>query len=668
MKLTIKVKMIGAVTAILVFSIIAVSWYSIHKSGQEIETESMERMGFEVARYAAQMHATSEKTEGRVISIARLIEQTFDVNKGQDQEYLQAYGKEFKPFIRSIIKEDKSLAFSYMVFDPNVASIGNNTFKMDFSRPEGKVIESTPYDRSMFNPDAADMGWFYDPIKNDKLGWVDPYLWEENGVAQELMTCAMPVKINGKVLGVAGMDTTLDNFSQIFEEIQIYDSGFVFMINGNHKFIVHNDKELKNKLMKDSKNEIYQEVSEDLNKADAFQGKEFFVKNYHDELIVAAYKLNNGGYLVAQAPVNEVLAGINKVIMPIVLISIICIVIAFVIAFVLVQKITAPVIRMREFLQELSKGAGDLTQRVEVNTSDEVGEMANYFNKFIETLASIISDISSSSSSVASSATEIAATTEELSSTSQETSMQSNGVASAVEEMTASIMQIAQNAEQSNEQVVELEKKGQDSIHIVTENVNRISDMNKVTEQTMKMIETLKESTNKISEVVTFIGDIADQTNLLALNAAIEAARAGEHGRGFAVVADEVRKLAEKTANSVQEVESINKEVSSNIGMTIQDVSRVNQLVGDSVEEFEKIRNVASETVDISNRISDLSGGIYTSTNEQTTVADEISNNISGIAHASEEMNRALSQTAVATNDLSAQSEKLNEIINKFKY
>ncbi len=260
------------------------------------------------------------------------------------------------------------------------------------------------------------------------------------------------------------------------------------------------------------------------------------VKKNYDEALVSAFQLRN------------MIIGISTVIT----------IIALFITIVIIRRIVLKKITgLTEITKNIATGDGDLTQRIPITTNDEIGELTAYFNQFIENVHKIVGDVQISADSVASGTTELAATTEELNLTFNEQASNVTSVASAMEELNATTVEISESSLSSLNIAKDSSEITEEGKVKIEESVRKIEDIMASTQLLGATIGNLAESSSHIADILNVINDIADQTNLLALNAAIEAARAGEAGRGFAVVADEVRKLAERTQGATSEIAGI---------------------------------------------------------------------------------------------------------------
>ncbi len=317
-------------------------------------------------------------------------------------------------------------------------------------------------------------------------------------------------------------------------------------------------------------------------------------------------------------------------------------------------------------LEEFS--VGNLNVYVKpINENDEIGKLFNAFNLTVQRIRELISRLTEAVQATASASTQISSSAEEMAAGAQEQSAQTGEIASAMEEMSSTIVETNQNTNLAAEAV----KESVEATDHVDEAVrNTIDEMNKIAEIVFEAGETVKElgsSSEKIGEIIHVINDIADQTNLLALNAAIEAARAGEQGRGFAVVADEVRKLAERTTGATKEIAEMivqlqkgTQDTVASIESGVEEVETGKKLAGEAGEAIQLI-------VQTSQRVLDLVSQVATASEEQAATAEEISRNIESINMVAHESASGVEEIAKATEDLNRLTENLQQLVEQFK-
>ncbi len=309
---------------------------------------------------------------------------------------------------------------------------------------------------------------------------------------------------------------------------------------------------------------------------------------------------------------------------------------------------------------------GDLSISLKKEKEDELGVIFDGFNKMILKIKDIIEHIFDLSSVIASSAAQISSTAEEMSTGSREQATHSGEVASAMEELSASIIENSRNASnvaQISEQAVEVAKTGGESIN---ETIIEMKKMAEVVNNSSLVVKELGKSSEQIGEIISVISDIADQTNLLALNAAIEAARAGEHGRGFAVVADEVKKLAEKTAKSTKEIKNIINKIQQNATSAVDVMENGMQEVEAGIKVADKAGNALNEIISAIGEVRDMINQIVVSNQQQAKTSSEVSKNVEGISNIIQQMSDGITQLAITADDMSRRTEELNHFTGTF--
>ena len=341
--------------------------------------------------------------------------------------------------------------------------------------------------------------------------------------------------------------------------------------------------------------------------------------------------------------------------------------IALVIVMYFIKKLSDNINMVTESLKEISTGEGDLTKHLPVLSNDEVGQLSTYFNNFTAKLREIIAAAHESSQSVASGSAELASSTEELSVTVRDQAAQINSVASATEEMSVSAAQTSGNLDNNRAAVIETTNDTAEGSKMLNQAVDEINSIKNKVDQLNMTIKKLAESSNNINEIINVISDIADQTNLLALNAAIEAARAGEHGRGFAVVADEVRKLAERTQTATGEINSIISGFHSESTKASEDMGSAIKQVELGVNTMKTTSTFFDKIVSSVQKISKMNDEISGAVGEQIKAIDNINANAQSLSSGVEQSSQALQEVSRTISDLETQAGNLMELIGHFK-
>ena len=329
------------------------------------------------------------------------------------------------------------------------------------------------------------------------------------------------------------------------------------------------------------------------------------------------------------------------------------------------EEIVAVVMKGEDVMARISEG--DLTARMEGEYRGNYKNLQDHTRLLGESLEKVISEVRESVEVTASSSTEISASIEQMAAGAQEQSAQAIEVAGAVEEMAKTIMETTKNTGALADAAKESRRiagEGGDVIGQTIEGMDRIAQVVKMSSE---KIQRLGKSSSEIGEIIQVIDDIADQTNLLALNAAIEAARAGEQGRGFAVVADEVRRLAERTTKATKEIAEMIQRIQAETGEAVGAIDAGNAEVERGKKLADKAGEALREIVQGSDKVADLVSQVAAASEQQSTAAEQISRNIEGISSVSSESASGTQQIANAANDLNRLTENLRILISRFK-
>ncbi len=342
-------------------------------------------------------------------------------------------------------------------------------------------------------------------------------------------------------------------------------------------------------------------------------------------------------------------------------------IIGIAIIFILARQIGNSLMNLTSRFENIAQGDGDLTQRINIDSKDEIGQLAFWFNSFIEKVQNTLHNAKDTAELVSQSSMNTMAETEKSQVKLQNQVNEVTQLATAINEMSATAMEVASSALQAATAASQIQTSSEDGQKIMDRAAASVEELAQFINEAQEQVVNLSASSNDIQNILAEIGGIAEQTNLLALNAAIEAARAGEYGRGFAVVADEVRNLASRTQTSTQEINNM-------LGVLQQNTQSIVTVMDNSQKQALSTKEetlIAQENLkEISSAIlvaNDMNNQIASAAEEQSSVSEEINRNVTSINEAANEVLCDMQTSLKDTEELTKESHSLTEKLNEFK-
>lgn len=522
---------------------------------------------------------------------------------------------------------------------------------------------------------ATKRPWFTTAVSQGKLYVTPPAVDSQDGSVSAVVQT--PVYQNGKLLGVGGVDILISTVGKVVDTIRYENQGTAFLLDENQNIVYFPKQSVELPLSSAISNfdnafndtQGFNKLASAISANSSgivpvvWKGEEYVAVFEHAAL--DAPQMNwSLGILIPASIINT---PINTAITTATVVAFVIIGLIALITYIASAKVTKPLAEMRSAMAEIARGDGDLTKRLEVKSNDEIGALAIEFNTFTDKLRDLLKDTALSTKAVSDAADHLRdvshATSQEI---NQERSQVDN-VSTAVTQMAATVDEISQNAAQSSTAATKADELVQSGSAQIQEAMTEIRALADSIQEGVDVVSGLSKESDNIGAVVDVINSIAEQTNLLALNAAIEAARAGEQGRGFAVVADEVRSLASRTQESTTDIGRMVERLQSMAEQTDQ-VMQAGKLRSESgVEKTEKVVVTLQDITESIGQVHEQSTHIALATEQQTEVAQDINESLVAITSLSDRTSQHAEELAVEATQLSAVSTDLKELVGQFR-
>lgn len=350
-----------------------------------------------------------------------------------------------------------------------------------------------------------------------------------------------------------------------------------------------------------------------------------------------------------------------------ILVTLCSVIIALAATYYCICTVVRPINRIAYRLYDIANGEGDLTVSLDVRGNDEIAELARSFNQFVAKIRDIVSQVTDAGREISVSSEQLLAVSGETRQSVQRQQQETAQVTMALSQMSTTVQNVAHNASVTREAAQEADVHSAGGHEVVDENMDAIRAMAGEVDKAAEVIHQLEKESDDVGAILDVIRSIADQTNLLALNAAIEAARAGEQGRGFAVVADEVRTLAQRTQVSTQEIDELIKRLQSGASRAAQAMSSGRAQVDKSVERATRVGESLEKISESVSRTRDMNAQIANATQEQTAVTEEIGVSLGNIGDLVKETATGAEQTEQAVRNMTNYIKGLQETVKRFK-
>jgi len=686
--------------------IVGMNMYQTNQNDELVSTSSNQLLTASVQNLlqakAAEQAVRVQKTFGEsLLVITALADQIQDLRVMAAKRSLDAGAlrEELNQSLKTAFERNDKVLGIWLAFEPNGLDGKDSEFVDDaarqsneagrfatyWSRAGGAALNTIMVEEDLTKTTLSVSGtpynsWYTCPRDNKRTCLLDPYA-DTVGTKEMLMTTiSVPLMVDGKALGVVGIDIALDALQAAAVESQrnlFNNAGHMLIVSGSGVLAADSaDASKVGKKIGDTPGVDSKDVLQLLT-----AGTPKILEQ--GDLIRAVYPVDPIGNsrawgVVIDLPKHVLLADSVKLqavlddaqetgVITALLVAVVAGVVGLLLIWLTASGVTRPINSVAEMLKNIASGEGDLTQRLNYSKKDELGELVNWFNRFLDKLQPTIAQIKQSITEARGTADQSSEIARQTSEGMQVQFREIDQVATASNEMSATAHDVANSASNAANAAKGADQSAKDGMAIIERSTRDINQLADEVSKAVTEVEALAVNSEQIGSVLEVIRSIAEQTNLLALNAAIEAARAGESGRGFAVVADEVRNLAKRTQDSVEEIRLVIERIQTGTRGVVATMHSSQTQAHNNAGQIRHAVDALGKISDAVTVISDMNLQIASAAEQQSAVAEEVNRNVSAIRTVTETLTEQATESAAISSQLNSLASQQMKLMDQFR-
>ncbi len=671
----------------------------VSNSSNQLLTASVQNL---LQAKAAEQAVRVQKTFGESLTVITAVaDQIKDLRVMAAKRSLDAGAlrEELNLSLKTAFERNDKVLGIWLAFEPNALDGKDSEFANDaarqsneagrfatyWSRAAGASLNTIMVEEDLTKTTLSVSGtpynsWYTCPRDNKRTCLLDPYADTVGGKEMLMTTISVPLIVDGKAIGVVGVDIALDAL-----QAAAVDSQRSLFNNAGHMLIVSGSGVLGADSSDASK--VGKKISDTLG-ADGKDVLQLLTSGTprileQGDLIRAVYPVDPIGNsrawgVVIDLPKQVLLADSVKLqavlddaqetgVITALLVAVVAGLVGLLLIWLTASGVTRPINSVAEMLKNIASGEGDLTQRLNYSKQDELGELVNWFNRFLDKLQPTIAQIKQSITEARGTADQSSEIARQTSEGMQVQFREIDQVATASNEMSATAHDVANSASNAANAAKGADQSAKDGMSIIERSTRDINQLADEVSKAVTEVEALAVNSEQIGSVLEVIRSIAEQTNLLALNAAIEAARAGESGRGFAVVADEVRNLAKRTQDSVEEIRIVIERIQTGTRGVVATMHSSQTQAHNNAGQIRQAVDALGKISDAVTVISDMNLQIASAAEQQSAVAEEVNRNVSAIRTVTETLTEQATESAAISSQLNALASQQMKLMDQFR-